>query len=169
MLIVVAAALVGCTAMTPADTGETCTDDDDCLHGRCVEAGDDTRVRYCTQICAGDGYCPSPMQCIASMCRHPMPSPGALGATCTGAADCVDQLCVDSACTIDCASDGACPVSFECRTDGAGSFCVAPEPEDRETGCAAGHGSATTLLIVFFVLFMVRRRCWMLVTGGQSA
>ncbi len=138
-----------------AETGETCMVDDDCVDGRCVQATDDERVRYCTQVCAGDGYCPAPMQCLASMCRYPFPSPGAVGAECAGDGDCLDQRCHENECTVDC-STTMCTNGYTCQSVGAEELCLRPQPSD--DGCSISGGTSTAIALLVALLFVARRR-----------
>lgn len=163
LLVLAVLPLAACAHYEPgAATGETCTSDGDCPDGQCVTATDDPRVRYCTEVCAGDGYCPAPMQCIASMCRHPFPSPGSLGASCTGAGDCLDNICYVTTgadagvCTVACPADG-CPRAYECRQTPSGDdYCLRPVSTDGD-GCAGGGAGATPWLLAVAVLVLRRR------------
>lgn len=158
LLAMLLVSLGGCTGHgSQAATGDTCTSDADCPDGRCVTATDDPRVRYCSEVCAGDGYCPEGMQCIDSTCRYPRPSPGSMGAACTGNADCLDDMCyaADPAsggvCTVTCPA-GGCPNGYDCQTTAAGQVCLSPA-STADDGCSStGSGAALWLVLAALAL-----------------
>ena len=145
-----------------AATGDTCTSDADCPNGRCVTATDDPRVRYCSEVCAGAGYCPEGMQCIDSACRYPRPSPGSMGAACTGNADCLDDMCYvadgtsGGVCTITCPADG-CPNSYDCQDTAAGQVCLSPASTAGD-GCSTTGSRAGRWLVLVALALVLRLR-----------
>jgi hypothetical protein len=145
------AATVARTAAGGAQPGDRCWYAANCATGACTAALDDPRLSFCTTSC--DGGCAAGLACIEGACRHPAPSPGAVGSTCATAGDCIDALCVApsnasaTVCSVRCFSDlpgFTCPTGTGCTAaaDG-GEACFAVPPSD---GCHAAHGDAGLLL-----------------------
>lgn len=130
--------------------GGRCLYPEQCQGGAsaCVVAPDDASVRYCTQACSTSSGCPAGMRCVSqgasgSQCRYPVPTPGAMGATCKADGDCVDASCLVGVCTEACSSiNPSCPVGFTCQSsDGIDSFCLAAPPApSKGGGCALAPG-----------------------------
>ena len=145
------AATLAATAAGGAQPGDRCWYADNCAAGTCTAALDDPRLSFCATPC--DGGCASGLACIAGLCRHPAPSPGATGAACASAADCIDALCIApsggsaTTCTTHCFSDlpgFACPSGTTCSAAGDGEeACFAPPASD---GCSSRRGDASWLL-----------------------
>jgi hypothetical protein len=134
-------------------TGGHCAFDGQCALGPCVVASDDPAVRYCSASCAADRDCPAPMQCEAEECRHPLPSPGAIGAACAGDTDCAGGLCAPERfggpylCTISClpTAPAPCAAGYACADDPGQpgrSVCLPVPPSD--DGCAVAPGAGPT-------------------------
>ena len=150
--------------------GGACMYDEQCAGGGpCVVAPDDANVRYCTSRCNLGEDCPAGMVCtdvgdFASQCRYPLPSPGAIGASCSSDADCVDAPCADNGvCAIACSPvDGTCPAGYACTFTGGIDFsCLAPPPTGGGGGCALAGSpeqGAALLLGGGAVLLVARRR-----------
>jgi MYXO-CTERM domain-containing protein len=109
--------------------------------------------------CDGADDCPNGSTCEDNVC---VPSSGVLGDSCADNADCVSELCGQSAdgdrfCTERCEVAGeSCPGGFQCSDTGDGSgFCTPVSG-----GCSAGGGSSSPLLLmlVTFGLLAIRRR-----------
>src|SRR5262249_30740045 len=80
------------TAEGAAGPGDRCFYAAHCAAGAgdCVAALDDPRLSFCSPPCAS---CPSGLSCVMGLCRHALPSPGALGSPCTSADPCADGQC----------------------------------------------------------------------------
>jgi hypothetical protein len=155
------AATVARTAAGGAQPGDRCWYADNCATGTCTAALDDPRLSFCATPCAGG--CTEGLTCSDGLCRHPAPSPGAAGSTCTAAGDCIDALCVApsgataTVCSVRCFSDlpgFTCPGGTACSAAADGEdACFATPPSD---GCNATHGGAGLLLGLLWL--RVRRR-----------
>ena len=156
------AGIVAKTAAGGAGAGDRCWYDDNCADGvACVPALDEPRLSFCTPACVA-GSCPDGLTCIASECRHDAPSPGATGAPCELAGDCVDDRCTapaggtDAVCTRPCFSDlpgFACPAGTTCSASEDGTeACFVPA----SSGCTAIGGGG--LLLVLAPLALIPRR-----------
>jgi MYXO-CTERM domain-containing protein len=144
-----------------AATGDPCFYDGHCAEGTCRQAADDPLLYFCARPC-GDG-CPAAMTCAASECRHPLPSPGALGSSCLGAEECTSDDCYrpddgDGTCTRSClGKPDSCPAGFECAAiDTFVNNCL---PEPGGCGCTAGaHSGGWILPVGLIVALRLRRR-----------
>ena len=145
------AAKLAATTEFSAPTGERCYYGTNCQTGMCLPALDEPRESFCSIAC---GTCPSGLACISGACRHPAPSPGAVGATCAGDDDCVGGLCeaaqgsTTTTCTARCFSDlpgFTCPDGYSCTANATGAEACFAMPHD--DGCHAAHGDASWLLI----------------------
>jgi hypothetical protein len=123
------------TAVTgDANVGSRCAPAGDCAVGSCIAANDDPAFTYCSTSCSPSSPCPRGMQCLASMCRYPLPSPVPLGAACSADSDCAEGLCAASA------------------DDGATTRCVTPcvpgrdaLPDTCPRGVACGASADPTI------------------------
>ncbi|HZS37795.1 MAG TPA: trypsin-like serine protease [Polyangia bacterium] len=147
-----------------AQTGERCYFDEQCRAGPCLQALDEPKRFYCAQPCKQDRDCPPAMTCAADGCRYRAPSPGALGATCAGDADCVSGACWlapghAGACTRSCIPTGQdCPAGYACTNTGGIAFDCLRAPS---SGCALGGSPAPPGGLAFFALalaWLVARR-----------
>ena len=149
------------TAEASAGPGDRCWYPANCAPsaGECAAALDDPTLSFCAPPCGSDGSCPAGLQCLAasdgsSLCRHAPPSPGALGATCQVASDCVGGSCLapasggGSVCATACFSGlpGFCASGYDCSAiagDGGQSACFVPAapPGSHGGGCRVGAGS----------------------------
>jgi hypothetical protein len=144
-----------------AGAGDRCYYDANCAAGTCAPALDEPRRSYCAPSC--DAGCPAGLTCLADangarLCRHPSPSPGALGAPCGANGDCVDGQCASAAaggpavCTRTCFPDlpGFCPSGTSCAATTTGTdACFAP----RASGCSyAGRTSAPAWPLLFLLI-----------------
>jgi hypothetical protein len=150
------------TAEGAAGAGARCFYPAQCAGGApCTPALDDPRLSFCSPAC--NAGCPSGLTCVEGLCRHPTPSPGAMGAACSDASQCLDGACAARAgasmplCTRTCFTDipGFCPSGYACvATQSGGDACFAT-PSD--SGCGVGgSGSPSTWLLL--LLFAWRRR-----------
>jgi hypothetical protein len=149
--------------------------------GTCAAALDDATLSFCAPACGASDACPAGLQCLAGsdgarLCRHPTPSPGALGSACHAATDCADATCLapasngGSVCTLSCFQDlpGFCASGYTCATvadqDGGASACFAPATASRanaNSGCNAGgandSGDAIVGLLIAATIALRRR------------
>jgi len=138
--------------------GEACLYDAHCESGRCAETLDDPTLRFCASPCAADAECAAPLACQEALCRHPVPSPGALGATCAEHDDCARGDCVDELgiCSTRCVGGrGDCPDGYGCEHLGGIDFYCVPEPPPEGCACAARPGPTglpAALLLVALLL-----------------
>ena len=155
----IAAYLVETSSPTQG-VGHRCLANEQCQSGSCVTAADDDLIAYCSMTCARDADCPDAMECAASMCRFPLPTPGAVGAACDAAEDCVGRnecLVERGVCSRRCVADGRpdCPDGYECtRLEGIEFRCL----EIPRAGCCAATGGHDAALLAFLVLAIVMRR-----------
>lgn len=150
--------------------GDRCLFPEHCSAGACVVAVDEPAITYCAPPCTDDGACRVGMVCRAGVCRWPVPTPGAIGARCTGDSECVISECSPPlrVCAPRCdPAAAACPNGFECKnTAGIRFECVARPPpvETPEGGCCSlagpprGSFSALTVLGMLAVACCSRRR-----------
>lgn len=136
-----------------ASTGDRCYFDEQCAGGPCLQATDEPKRFWCAQPCRTRGDCPAAMVCAADGCRYPVPSPGALGATCAQASDCVSGICNVGACTRACVPTGMdCPAGYECSNAGGISFYCRRVPA---SGCDVGRGEPSAPLALALALCLV--------------
>lgn len=146
------ATTVARTAAGGAQPGDRCWYAANCATGTCTAALDDPRLSFCATSC--DGGCATGLACIEGLCRHPAPSPGAVGSTCGSAGDCADALCVApsgsasaTVCSVRCFSDlpgFTCPDGTTCTAASDGEeACFTTPPSE---GCSAARGDAGWLL-----------------------
>jgi hypothetical protein len=153
--------LVARTSAGGAAAGDRCWYPANCGAGTCTAALDDSRLSFCATTC--DAGCAEGTSCSDGLCRHPTPSPGALGAPCNVDGDCVDALCVSPAnvaqavCTVRCFSDLP---GFTCPS---GTACG--DAADTEQACFAttdGGGCSSTRAdggaLLLLLLVGIRRR-----------
>ena len=163
------------TAAGAAKAGDRCFYGANCASGECAPALDDPALSFCAPPC--DAGCPAPLACIADgsgrkLCRHPAPSPGALGATCADATECASGRCLAPAsggsgvCTSTCFRDvpGFCASGYECAAASGTSdlACFAPKPSEAR-GCSVRGGRGANdgpegFAIAIALLFLSRRR-----------
>lgn len=156
------ATTLAATSELSVPTGGRCYYATNCQTGMCLPALDEPRESFCSIAC---GSCPDGLACISGACRHPAPSPGAVGATCGGDTDCVGALCETAkdgstaTCTARCFSDlpgFTCPDGYSCRANTTGAeACFA---EIRDDGCNAGGGDAGWLIGSICAVRAARRR-----------
>ncbi|MFN0252268.1 MAG: S1 family peptidase [Kofleriaceae bacterium] len=149
----------------PADVGGRCFYPTQCS-GECTPALDDSRLSFCTVACPGD-TCPGELACVDDRCRHPAPSPGALGSSCETDDACIDALCVaperggDRVCAPRCFTDlpgFTCADRATCEPDAEGGEACFVTPED--TGCCSSSRSpsSTPVVVSLLVLAGLARR-----------
>ena len=141
---------------------------------------DQADAAYCTAVCQDDGACPKGMSCTAagsgSQCRWPVPTPGALGATCSSDTECIDGQCTSlNVCGLRCVPVGEdpCPGTNVCtNTDGIEFFCLpgpAQSTSSGSSGCSLvqpGHAPSAVarprwtpaVLAAWLVVFVPLRR-----------
>lgn len=143
-------------------TGEPCFGDTACSTGSCVAPADATESPYCVAPCDGDAACPDAMTCTEGECRHPLPSPGALGAVCATANECETGSCQRAAgtdrpetCTTRClpAAD-TCPTDFTCEPVANAEHACFPAT----SGCSSAPGAALAPMLLALALLLRRRR-----------
>jgi hypothetical protein len=138
------------TAPGTASVGQPCLYDGQCAGGPCLVTADDPELAFCAAACTHDSDCPAAMTCKDSECRYPVPSPGAIGSTCSADADCTSGTCLRGACTRSCGGSATCPSGFSCSDD----FCTADT-----SGCGGCNGGGSpALVIALAVLFAAVRR-----------
>lgn len=130
--------------------GDPCLFDEHCASGRCLAAVDDASLAFCGQAC---GECPAPLECSDGFCRHPVPSPGALGASCEADADCASGECLNerAICSVRCVD--SCSTGFVCEHLGGVDFYCVPEPA--RGGCAAIPAPSSGSLALWLVLIAI--------------
>lgn len=158
------------TAPGTAPTGDPCFYDGHCAEGTCAQATDDPLLYFCTRPCDGDGDCPDAMTCAAHECRYPVPSPGALGSSCTADSECTSDDCYGT-CTRSClGKPDSCPAGFDCvAVDTFVNDCL---PKSGGCGCttsASPRGGASVLLLGLLVALRLRRRQRRLLHGRLRA
>ena len=161
--------LVARTSVGGAAPGDRCWYAANCASGACTPALDEPRLSFCAPSCAAG--CSSGLSCVDGLCRHPTPSPGATGSTCTTASDCVDAVCVAPAgatqtvCTTHCFSDlpgFTCPSGTACTAAVDGEEACFAQPSG---GCSTTRGDASMLVL----LALVRLRRGRLRRGRSTA
>ena len=145
------------TAEGTAALGQRCFYPDHCAAGECYAPTGGETFSYCTAPCSDEGDCPSGMLCEsrdggALRCHHPMPEPGAMGASCTSGYECVSGVCAWSEpeqvpiCTIRCFPENQppCPDQLACLTnlDNPNRYACFPDPPEQED---AGTDAAPTV------------------------
>jgi len=148
------------TAPGTAATGDACLYTEQCASGPCLVTADDPDLYFCSQPCQHDSDCPSKMTCASDGCRYPVPSPGALGSTCSADGDCTSAVCRQMVCTISCLNNpGACPADYDCGPSGSALEldCFATPPDDGCLGCSTGGGTPVGVVIVVLGLARGRR------------
>jgi hypothetical protein len=70
------------------------------------------------------------MTCVASQCRYPTPTPGAIGSSCTDDRDCLATECNEkNVCSRRCVSSATdCPAGFACENIGGIAYYCMPSP-----------------------------------------
>lgn len=132
-------------AWAPASValGERCLYDEHCESAVCTPALDDASLRFCSRSCSDDRDCGGDLACLDGLCRHPVPSPGAVGAACASTTDCARGECLEPqhVCSVRCVSGrGDCPAALACtHLGGVDFYCLAPPAP---SGCSiAGPGA----------------------------
>jgi hypothetical protein len=163
---------VAAAAEGTAAAGARCLYAGHCADGmECAAALDEPRLSFCAPACAAGGACAAGLDCVSGLCRHLSPSPGALGAPCQSADECLDGVCAapdgDAArvCTRTCFSDlaGFCPSGYACLPAGGGNGAQAcfTSVAPMSGGCAAAGGADACgglLLATWFFLLALRCR-----------
>lgn len=150
------------TAPGTAATGDPCFYDGHCAEGTCRQAADDPLLYFCTRPCNHDDNCPAAMTCASGECRHPLPSPGALGSSCAGADACTSDDCYrpdgsGGTCTRSCfGKPDSCPASFDCVA--IETFMDDCLPRSGGCGCTAGARGGWMLPVGVLVALRRRRR-----------
>ena len=152
-----------------AAAGARCFYAGHCADGaECAPALDEPRLSFCAPACAPG--CAAGLECVSGLCRHSSPSPGALGAPCQSADQCVDGVCAspDGAapvCTRTCFSDlaGFCPAGYSCVATAAGNGAQACFAQRAPTdgGCAVAGAAEVDgeLFLCATCFFLLGRRC----------
>jgi MYXO-CTERM domain-containing protein len=151
------------TAPGTAATGDACFYEGHCAEGTCREAADDPLLYFCTRPCCGDGDCPEEMTCASGECRHPVPSPGALGSACAGDGECTSDLCYlpdgggEGTCTRSClGAPDSCPAGFACvAVSTLVDYCL---PSASGCGCAGAPEPGGAWAPLAVMLALARRR-----------
>jgi V8-like Glu-specific endopeptidase len=154
-----------------AKVGDRCFYPSHCASGSCITAKDDATITYCAPTCKSPSDCPSTMECDDGQCRFPLPTPGAIGSTCTAQSDCATTDCnAKHVCSTRCVSGSSdCPSGFDCENVGGIDFYCMPQPKSDgggSSGCAVpserDDGIATplfvTLATIGLAIARVRRR-----------
>jgi secreted trypsin-like serine protease len=139
---------LGSVGPDTAGAGARCLYPEQCSEGACVTASDDANIMYCAPTCSNGTTCPAKTTCTSagdgSRCLYPLPTPGALGSSCSSATDCVGSECIpEGVCSIPCVSgDGDCPSGFECvNTSDISFYCIA-QPAPPTTGSSGSCDTA---------------------------
>lgn len=152
--------------------GARCMFSEQCIGAgvSCIAAADDDSVSYCSQECLVSSGCSGGMVCVPAgaavgQCRHPLPTPGALGSPCASDADCADTQCTSTGvCSVRCTPGGAaCPGASQCASAGGIDFFCQLPPPSAPTGCALAVAPrrlafVPALLGLFLALTGLRRR-----------
>lgn len=154
-------------------TGAPCFGDAACATGSCVAPADATESPYCVAPCDGDAACPDAMTCAEGSCRHPAPSPGALGARCATANECETGSCQRPAgtdrpatCTSRCLPTAdTCPTDFTCAPVANAEHACFPA----SSGCTTAPGAALAPMLLALALLRRRRRPIAVVALALSA
>ena len=142
------------TAAGAGAAGDRCWYDANCADAACVPAVDEPRWSFCSPACTS--ACPSELDCVDGLCRHPLPSPGANGAGCVADDQCAGELCAapagfeDQVCTQRCFSDLPgfdCPPGTQCGRDDDGSESCFAKPDD-DGGCSVTPDPAWLLALL---------------------
>lgn len=158
--------------------GERCLDGQHCASSICALALDDWGLQLCSRLCQDASDCPEPMLCDttpgrAPHCRFPLPTPGALEASCTRDADCRTGRCRGAVCRTRCFGNGDCSHESTCEADAPPSTeSSCRSPRTVYGGCRVGGASAprgdgpgvlvaqvAALAILTLGAFRRRRRC----------
>lgn len=128
--------------------GQECGSSDDCESRRCVEAPEDSRVKYCSEVCdpGNPQPCAAPLGACESvdgenLCVYEGPTPRAQGSPCAAGEDCRSGECHpdEKICIEQCGGDlPSCPDPFVCDDYGGTKACIF----DEGCGCRAGRGGA---------------------------
>ncbi|MCA9606865.1 MAG: trypsin-like serine protease [Myxococcales bacterium] len=141
--------------------GEACLFDEQCVGGHCAAPLDEPSLRFCASSCSADPDCGEPLSCQEMLCRHPLPSPGAVGSTCATLDDCARGDCLveqGSLCSYRCVSGrGDCPTGFSCEHLGGIDFYCLPEPEPTCGACAVRPSDTTSGWMLAILLGLVLR------------
>ncbi|MCC7541529.1 MAG: trypsin-like serine protease [Deltaproteobacteria bacterium] len=140
--------------------GGECLYDAHCESNRCLEARDEPALRFCSRTCTRDADCDATLGCDEGFCRHPLPSPGAIGAACDDHDDCARGDCLDERglCSVRCVvgREGDCPSGYRCtHLDGSDFYCLArPRSSDgcRASQSGASHATRGTWLVASALL-----------------
>ncbi len=129
-------AYVAATEPGVASLGDRCFYDENCASGLCLAAVDLPSLSFCSATCEAPDDCPPSLICEITSgafgyCRHPTPSPGALGTLCADDYDCATVTsdgtklrtwCDSPAggapdrCTVECEPDTSdCPEGYACE------------------------------------------------------
>lgn len=144
-----------------AKDGEPCYFAEHCGGAACLTAVDDPAIHYCGRSCAADADCPASMRCTSGSCRYPLPTPGAIGASCASDDACTSGFCAkEGTCSRSCVADGDCPSGFVCSLAAIPAYCAPAEPPRASGGsCALGAPRAhDDWSLVLLLLLLVRRR-----------
>lgn len=157
-----------------ATVGQRCFYAANCMSGVCYAPPDAHGFNYCSATCSGDRDCPIGMACASDddgkACRHPFPSPGALGAPCENHADCAFGMCgrptsdAPRVCSALCfpGVSNTCQESYFCghNLDTENAYGCFAEPTG---GCNIGNSRvppgvlAPIALLLLLLLLFVRR------------
>lgn len=153
--------------------GDLCNNNDGCESRHCVEAHDDSRVKYCSAPCDAslpiEGQCDPPLSVCGSFngeedsCHYAGITPSTQGSPCQSGGDCRSSVCdPDHSICIEQCGDGLpeCSEEFSCEPFGGGvNACTFP-PDG--CGCVVGarnrSDSGALVLLGLVGIFAVRRR-----------
>ena len=159
------------TALGSAEPGARCFSDAGCVRGNCFFPADAPRRGYCAPACIADGDCPVGMLCdrASRACRHPTPSPGALGARCHTPWDCGAGACAQSApgtpplCAQSCLGDAACGEHLTCLPN-----LIAPSAATVQRACLSPVRSHSDLWRLAWLL-PVAAVAWLMLASRRVA
>ncbi len=153
---------------------ESCNDAMDCETRLCVGAPEDSRILYCSSVCDPSktgtaSGCIAPLTVCeeqddgTGVCGFAGITPGAQGASCSGAGECRSGLCdkEDFICVEPCGEGlPECSEDFSCVSAGDIKICGIPS-DDGFFSCSSSSGAGGTfsgLLLLLGLGFMRRRK-----------
>jgi len=150
-----------CRLGAPAEDGEACLTDEDCVRADTCRA--EGGRSFCSHTCSRDRDCHTGTTCAVDHC---VPSGAIVGEACAADMDCAAGVCLDVGgerlCTRECGAGAGCPPGLECvRGDVAAAYCGSPSTSSGGGGCSisvGAHGRSVWALLGLVSAVLVRRR-----------